>query len=128
MVRSRYFVPFLSFLDLLPLRAEFCFAQIRLFSKNMGVASDQFFIYRNNNVVKREPVLLVTYLREHHDQVEEIPEFLAQVGVVTVVDCVDYFAKFFMEIFFEGVHRLFTVPWASIRSAQLSNSLVKQLK
>jgi hypothetical protein len=86
--------------------------------ENMGVSADELFARLAGGVLQSEGSAFGGEIGVEDDLEEEIPEFLAEVGVVRVADGVDRLAGFLEESDAEGFVGLLAVPRTTFRRAE----------
>ena len=107
----------------LPLLAQFLFRIYGFTAEHMGVTADHFGGNGFNYLKEGKELFFLVEIVEKNNLKKEIPQFLADVVGVVVVDCLDQFVGFFDKILFKGLGGLFFIPGASIRRSETVDDL-----
>jgi len=79
------------------------------------VAADHFGGNGVDDITQGEKVFFLVEIIEEDDLEQEVPEFLADVARIVVVDCLKEFVGFLYELLFEGLGRLLLIPGTAIQ-------------
>ena len=128
MVEDRFRAALFLPLDLIPLLEHRLRVVEALVPENMGMSAHEFLGDTLGDIIEGETPLFGRNLAVHDDLQQQITQLLAQERIVALVDRLDHLVGFLNQVAFEAGMRLFTVPWAAIRCAQLCHYAPKLLK